>query len=184
MSGGGTGASRGSTGYSFPGMADDAGLPSFNRLVGALHYPMFLVTTTDGRRRAGCLVGFAGQSSIDPPRFTVSLSKRNYTHAVATHGDRLAVHVPTPRNRDLAELFGSVTGYREDKFRRCAWKPGPGGVPLLTDCPQWFVGTITDRFDTGDHEAFLLEPTDVHERAGAGQLDFQDVLDIEPGNEA
>lgn len=156
----------------------------FDRLVGGFDYPMLIVTANDGRRRAGCLVGFTSQCSIDPPRFVVWLSKNNQTHEVAKAAASLGVHVPSESNRDLAELFGSVTGYEHDKFAKCAWQDGPGGVPLLTDCPQWFVGRVLDRFDTGDHEAFVLEPTDVSEQAGLGQLGFQQVQDLTPGNEA
>lgn len=156
----------------------------FNELVGALNYPMFIVTATDGSRLAGCLVGFAAQCGIDPPRFMVWLSIRNHTYAVAQHADRLAVHVPAPGNRDLVTLFGSVTGFTDDKFARCGWRPGPGGVPLLDDCPQWFVGSVLRRYDTGDHQGFLLRPTSVGEATGLGQVSFQDVRDLEPGNEA
>jgi flavin reductase (DIM6/NTAB) family NADH-FMN oxidoreductase RutF len=158
-------------------------MADFNDLVGQLDYPMLIVTAHDGHRRAGCLVGFATQCGIDPPRFMVWLSKRNHTHGVAQGADRLGVHLPTAANRDLAELFGTVTGFDEDKFARCAWRAGPGGVPLLEDCAQWFVARVLDRYDTGDHEAFLLEPAEIGE-AGAGQLGFQGVRDLDAGNDA
>jgi flavin reductase (DIM6/NTAB) family NADH-FMN oxidoreductase RutF len=157
---------------------------TFDSLVGALNGPMFIVTATDGERRAGCLVGFAGQCSINPPRFMVWLSKRNFTYLVAKGADRLAVHVPTVRERELATLFGSRTGFEFDKFARCAWHPGPGAVPLLADCPQRFIGRIVGRYDTGDHEGILTEPVDVGSRSGLGQIGFQDVKDIDPGNDA
>jgi flavin reductase (DIM6/NTAB) family NADH-FMN oxidoreductase RutF len=156
----------------------------FDALVGQLDYPMLIVTANDGRRRAGCLVGFASQCAIDPPRFMVWLSKNNNTYAVAQGVERLAVHVLTPENRPLAELFGTVTGFDEDKFARCAWRDGPDGVPLLTDCPQWFVGRVLARYDTGDHEGVLLEPTAVGDGKGLGQLGFQAVGDLDAGNEA
>jgi flavin reductase (DIM6/NTAB) family NADH-FMN oxidoreductase RutF len=165
-------------------MTDHSHLEKFNALVGALNYPMFIVTTTDGARRAGCLVGFAGQCSIDPARFMVWLSKQNYTRAVAQQADRLAVHIPTSHNRDLAVLFGSQSGFTVEKFSRCAWREGPDGIPLLVDCPQWFIGRIVHRYDTGDHDGILLEPTHVTDTAGLGQLDFQAVRDIEAGNDA
>jgi flavin reductase (DIM6/NTAB) family NADH-FMN oxidoreductase RutF len=159
-------------------------MADFDDLVGRLDYPMLIVTANDGYRRAGCLVGFATQCSIDPPRYVVWLSKNNHTYTVARGVDRLAVHVPTPENRPLAELFGTVTGFDEDKFARCDWHDGPDGVPLLTDCPQWFVGQVLARYDTGDHEAVLLSPTAVGDRTNLGQLGFQAVRDLDAGNEA
>ena len=47
---------------------------AFDAIVGNLEYPMFIVTTRAGEEPLGCLVGFATQTSIDPPRFIVCLS--------------------------------------------------------------------------------------------------------------
>jgi flavin reductase (DIM6/NTAB) family NADH-FMN oxidoreductase RutF len=157
---------------------------NFHTLLGELDYPMFIVTAASRERRAGCLVGFASQCSIDPPRFMVWLSKKNYTYLVARETDLLAVHVPAQGNEALTELFGTVTGFTADKFSQCSWRPGPDGVPLLTDCPQWFVGRVLDRLDTGDHEGLLLQPHALGDTAGLGQVGFQDVRDLEAGNEA
>ena len=156
----------------------------FNELVGGLDYPMFVVTVAAGERRAGCLVGFAAQCGIDPPRFMVWLSKNNHTHTVARGADTLVVHVLTPHDNALAELFGTRTGTDFDKFAHCDWRPGPAGAPVLADCPQWFAGRVLSRYDTGDHEGLLLEPTEVGEATGLGQLPFQRVKDLPAGHEA
>ncbi|GHF37288.1 flavin reductase (DIM6/NTAB) family NADH-FMN oxidoreductase RutF [Amycolatopsis bartoniae] len=154
-------------------------------LVAALDYSMFVVTTAAGDQRAGCLVGFAAQCSISPFRFMVWLSKKNHTYEVARGATTLAVHTLSRRERELARLFGSHTGWEEDKFPRCSWRPGPDGVPLLDDCPGLFTGEILDRHDTGDHVGFLLRPTSAVVRSAARPpLTFQDVRDFEPGNAA
>ncbi|GAA5171400.1 MULTISPECIES: flavin reductase family protein [Amycolatopsis] len=157
----------------------------FHDLVGALDYSMFVVTTAHGGRRAGCLVGFAAQCSIDPPRFMIWLSKKNHTYEVARHAPTLAVHTLTTAERELASLFGSHTGDEEDKFARCAWRPGPDGVPLLDDSPALFTGEVLDRHDTGDHVGFLVRPTSaVVRREARPQLTFQEVRGFEPGHAA
>jgi flavin reductase (DIM6/NTAB) family NADH-FMN oxidoreductase RutF len=165
-------------------VTDQVSLGSFDRLLGALDYPMFIVTAADESRRAGCLVGFATQSSIAPPRFMVWLSKNNHTFEVAQAADSLGVHIPTAADRGLAELFGSETGDEIDKFASVAWHPGPDGVPLLTDCPQWFVGRVLSRLDTGDHVGHLLQPVAVSDAYALGQLPFQAVKSLDPGHEA
>ena len=50
---------------------------AFKDLIAQLDYPMIVVTTASAGERAGCLVGFHTQSSIDPERFAVWLSKAN-----------------------------------------------------------------------------------------------------------
>src|SRR5206468_3781620 len=104
----------------------------FSRYTSILDYPMFVVTAVDANTgaRSGCLVGFVTQCSLDPMRFLVCLSRANHTYGVARGAPVLAVHALGPEHRDLATLFGTRTGDEIDKFTRCAWHPGPAGVPL------------------------------------------------------
>ncbi|MEV4604564.1 flavin reductase family protein [Amycolatopsis sp. NPDC049253] len=155
----------------------------FDRWAGQLDYPMYVVTCHDGERPAGCLVGFAAQCSISPPRFMVWLSKENHTAEVAAGVGELAVHRLTRDAEEPARLFGSRSGFDVDKFSLCAWHSGPRGLPLLDGCPDWFAGEVLSRHDTGDHIGYLLSPF-AAATSGGRQLGFQDVRDLPPGNEA
>jgi flavin reductase (DIM6/NTAB) family NADH-FMN oxidoreductase RutF len=157
---------------------------TFNSLVGDLDYPMFIVTTCAEGERAGCLIGFATQTSIDPSRFLVCLSRSNHTYRVARRARTLAVHWVPADAADLAELFGGETGDAVDKFDRVAWHPGPGDVPILEDCPNWFVGRIVERVGAGDHDAFLLEPVAAHRGARDEEFTFHRARRIAPGHPA
>ncbi len=157
---------------------------SFQALVAALDYPMYVVTTAAEGQRAGCLVGFATQCSIDPPRLTVCLSKRNHTQRVAARSEVVIVHFLGHENADIAALFGENTGDEVDKFDRCHWEPGPAGAPILTATPGWIAGRILDRFELGDHVGLLLEPHEGDAKAGFTQLGFQQVRHLSPGHEA
>jgi flavin reductase (DIM6/NTAB) family NADH-FMN oxidoreductase RutF len=165
-------------------MTAKRGENAFSDAVGDLEYPMLVVTAAAGGRQAGCLVGFAAQCSISPPRFMVWLSHRNHTIGVAREADRLGVHLLSADHRALAELFGSRCGEEVDKFATVPWHEGPAGVPVLDDCPRWFVGRVLDRFDSGDHDGFLLEPMEVGTGPWPGQLGFQAVRDLDPGHDA
>ncbi len=156
----------------------------FHDLAGDLDYPMLIVTAAAGGERAGCLVGFAAQCSIDPLRFMLWLSKKNRTYRVARRCPMLVVHFPASTDRDLAALFGGETGDEVDKFSRCRWRPGPSGAPILSDCARWFAGRIVELHDTGDHVGFLVEPVDGEMAPWSGQLGFRQVMDIEPGHDA
>ncbi len=162
------------------------GVDAFEQIVALLDYPMFVVTTAVDGRRAGCLVGFSSQVSINPPRFLVGLSKRNFTYSVADSGaTHLAVHLLSDEHRELARLFGSQTGDRVDKFARCRWQDGPYGLPILSDAVAWFAGPILRRFDLGDHVGHLTEPAaGSAPRQLGGLVTFADVKDLEPGHEA
>jgi len=155
----------------------------FHDLAADLDYPMLIVTVAADDERAGCLVGFATQCSIDPLRFMVWLSTKNHTYRLAQHAEVLIVHFPASSNRDLAELFGGETGDEVDKFARCRWRQGPSGAPVLTDCARWMAGRVVERADMGDHLGFVLDPVDGATAPWSGQLGFQDVVDIEPGHD-
>jgi flavin reductase (DIM6/NTAB) family NADH-FMN oxidoreductase RutF len=157
--------------------------PVVHALVADLDYPMFIVTATNGRERAGCLVGFATQCSINPPRFLVCLSDKNRTYRVAREAELVVVHLVPAEAEELALLFGSETGDETDKFARCAWQPGPGGTPVLDECANWFAGRILERIPAGDHCALLLEPFDAHSDGDGRAFTFHRAKRIEPGHE-
>jgi flavin reductase (DIM6/NTAB) family NADH-FMN oxidoreductase RutF len=157
---------------------------TFNALMGELDYPMFIVTALHEDEQTGCLVGFATQCSIEPSRFLVCISKTNHTFRAARAATAVAVHFVPADATELAELFGGESGDDVDKFSRCAWHPGPDGVPLLEDCPNRFVGAVRDRVDFGDHLGLVLEPTMAERGVDAGQFDFHRAKRIDPGHPA
>jgi flavin reductase (DIM6/NTAB) family NADH-FMN oxidoreductase RutF len=155
---------------------------TFTSLMGELDYPMFIVSANVGGERTGCLVGFATQISIRPPRFMVGLSHKNHTWRVAREADVFGVHFVPEEGRDLAELFGGETGDEIDKFEHCEWHEGPEGVPIVDACPNWFVGRVVERLDAGDHEGLVLEPVAAQRDAEEEELTFHRAKRIEPGH--
>lgn len=158
---------------------------AFRELVAQLDYPMHIVTAATDDDAGGCLVGFATQVSIHPPRYLVGISKKNHTHGLVERADGVVVHLPSPDERAVADLFGEETADEVDKLARCSWRPGPDGrTPVLDGCDRWFAATIIDRIDLGDHLGLLLDPTAADPGPGAPQLGFQAVQDMEPGHDA
>jgi flavin reductase (DIM6/NTAB) family NADH-FMN oxidoreductase RutF len=156
---------------------------TFLRLAGSLDYPILIVTAADGDHREGCVVGFATQCSFDPPRFLACVSRANRTFRLAERVDALAVHL-VPRDAfGLVELFGGETGDEVDKFARCAWSPGPRGLPILDACPSWFAGEVRARHDLGDHVGYVLEPI-AAKFADGDWVGVHDASEIEPGHPA
>lgn len=156
---------------------------SVHSLVSEIDYPMFIVTARGGDGElAGCLVGFATQCSIHPPRFLVCLSVRNRTFRVARDADVLVVHLVPAEAEELATLFGSRTGDEVDKFALCRWSPGPAGTPVLEECGNWFAARILERFPAGDHWAFLLEPFEAADDSGERPFTFHRAKRMSPGH--
>lgn len=156
----------------------------FDDLAAALDPAMVVLTVAADDERAGCLVGFHAQASIDPPRYAVWISRANHTFGVARRATHLAVHLLGADDVDLARRFGTTTGDEVDKFAELAWTAGPDGVPLLDALPHRFVLRRTALFDDGvdDHVAFLGEPVDADGTGPAHPLRLAAVDDLTPGH--
>ena len=156
----------------------------FGELISTLEYPMLIVTAATPNERAGCLVGFSTQASMQPLRFLVFISKVNHTMGVASRASLLVVHFLRDDNHDLAALFGEETGDEVDKFSRCRWQPGPDGTPVLDGVAGWLAGPIRDRFDMGDHVGHLIDVTLARATRIGAQLGAREVGDLTPGHPA
>jgi flavin reductase (DIM6/NTAB) family NADH-FMN oxidoreductase RutF len=164
----------------------------FDAFLAPLDPPLLIVTTAAGGERSGCIVGFHAQCSIGPSRYALWLSKTNHTYGFVPRAVRWAAHVVTAEDRGLAELFGGQTGDEIDKFARCAWTEGPGGVPLLDDLPRRIVGrrlAIDDH--GGDHVCVTISVDRVDVPGGADDdegapapLRAKDLAGMQPGHPA
>lgn len=155
----------------------------FASIASSLDPAMIVVTTAAAGERAGCLVGFHAQSSIEPPRYAVWLSKANLTYRVALLSTHLGIHPLTSADRELAVLFGTVSGDEVDKFARVGAIDGPGGVPLLGTCAHHLVArklTVLD--EGGDHVCVVTEPVEVVSAGPFRPLRLSDVADLDPGH--
>ncbi|MEU8901073.1 flavin reductase family protein [Nocardia sp. NPDC048505] len=158
---------------------------AFDAVLARANAPVWIVTVAAAGRRAGCLVGFAGQVSIEPRRFLVGLSTANHTFTIAQNAEHLAVHLLDSAGVALAQLFGAETGSELDKFDHCEWTAGPHGLPILTGAAGWFTGAIVQRVEFGDHVGHLLAPTAAAAPAGpGGSLRYRGVAELEPGHPA
>ena len=104
---------------------------SFRALVSDLDYPMFIVTVAAQGDRAGCLVGFVTQVSIDPPRLLVMLSTSNRAYRLAQAADTLVVHFLHETTKTWRASVARRQGKTSSSFDDCEWSDGPRGDPIL-----------------------------------------------------
>jgi len=147
-------------------------------------YPVYVATATDGVALSGCLVGFVTQSSIEPVRFVICLSKVNHTFPIAQRSRGLALHLLGADQKERARVFGEETGDLVDKFAGLAWSTATTGAPVLAECAAWIDGSILGHVDAGDHEAFLVAVVGGGPGTRHGRLMLSDVSDFHPGHPA
>jgi flavin reductase (DIM6/NTAB) family NADH-FMN oxidoreductase RutF len=156
---------------------------AFAGIMSGLDNPLIVVTTADGQERAGCLVSFHTQSSIDPGRYAVWLSKANYTYRVALRATHLGIGFLTSDDLPLAERFGTLTGDKTDKFAGLRVSPGAGGVPVLEDLPHWLILRRIALLDEGgDHVCVTGEPLAAVSSGRFEPLRLSHAGHLEPGH--
>jgi flavin reductase (DIM6/NTAB) family NADH-FMN oxidoreductase RutF len=162
-------------------MTDDR----FARIVSSLDAALVIVTAAEGGERAGCLVGFHAQSSIEPVRYCVWLSKANHTYRVGLRATHFGIHFLTTDDHELAELFGTRSGDTVDKFRDLPVGTGAGGVPVLRYCPQRLIVRKIAQLDDGsDHVCITTEPVEQHTTGRFEPLRLSHVEHLQPGHRA
>jgi flavin reductase (DIM6/NTAB) family NADH-FMN oxidoreductase RutF len=165
--------------------SDGGGQEQFDDIVASLDARMVVVTTAAGGERAGCLVGFHTQSSIDPPRYAFWLSKANHTYRVGLLATHFGIHFLSAEDAELAELFGTRTGDDVDKFAGLDVVTGPAGVPVLAHCPhRLVVRRIAELDEGGDHVCITSEVVETHSPGRFSPLLLSQVEHLNPGHEA
>ena len=155
----------------------------FGAIAASLDPPVIVVTAAEAGEQAGCLVGFHGQSSIEPRRYCVWLSKANHTYRVALRSGYLGIHFLSQADLGLAELFGTRSGDTVDKFAGLPLSQGPGGVPVLRQCTHWLVARRATLLDEGgDHVCVIAEPVTGHAAGRLDPLRLSRVAHLEPGH--
>jgi flavin reductase (DIM6/NTAB) family NADH-FMN oxidoreductase RutF len=163
---------------------------AFEALMASIDPPMYLVTARSAEGEpVGCLVGFASQVSIHPPRFAVLMSRVNHTFAAAMSAEHLVVHLLRRDDGDLARRFGEETADAlpdggADKFEGLRVVDGPGAAPVIEGL-DWFGGRVFARYDCGDHVAVVLDPEGgAAHRTDEPAFGLRDASGMAPGHPA
>jgi flavin reductase (DIM6/NTAB) family NADH-FMN oxidoreductase RutF len=156
---------------------------ALSSILESLDPAMIIVTAAVDKERAGCLVGFHAQSSIDPERYCVWLSKANHTYRVALRATHLGIHFLAHKDLDLAERFGTRTGDSGDKFTGLDSTVGAGGVPVLSQCPHRWIGERTATLDDGgDHVCIIARPLNVVTGGPFQPFRLSQASELKPGH--
>jgi len=162
-------------------MSDDP----FGTLMASVDPPLIVITTAAEDERAGCLVGFHSQSSIDPQHYCVWLSKANHTYRVGLRAKHFAVHFLTTEDLEIAERFGTVSGEDTDKFEGLDFDLDEHGVPLLRACPNRMALEQLALLDDGsDHVCLTATVTSAHTDGSFVPLRVSNADHLDPGHDA
>lgn len=156
---------------------------AFDDLMGSANAALLVVTTAVDDVRAGCLVGYHAQASMDPQHYSFWLSKANYTYRAGLLATHFAVHFLTEHDHDLAEHFASRSGQDTDKFADIAVETGAHGLPYVTALPnRMVVERISILDDGGDHVCVTARVIDAESDGHFTPLRLTDISDVKPAH--
>jgi flavin reductase (DIM6/NTAB) family NADH-FMN oxidoreductase RutF len=134
--------------------------PALFRSLLRRHAAAVVVVTAPGEPPAGFTATSFTSVSIDPPLVSFCLASTASTWPAVARADVVAVHVLAHGQEGVARTF-AASGI--DRFAaHGAWRPGPGGVPLLDGVLARMVCRVTQRVPAGDHTIVLASPQTGH----------------------
>ena len=156
---------------------------AFDDLMGSANAALLVVTTAVDDVRAGCLVGYHAQASMDPQHYSFWLSKANHTYRVGLLATHFAVHFLTAHDHDMAVHFAAQSGQDTDKFADIAVETGDHGLPYVTALPNRMVlERISVLDDGGDHVCVTARVVAAESDEHFTPLRLTDVGDVQPAH--
>lgn len=109
-------------------------------------------------RSDGTPVGFTATSlaslSAVPPLATFNMARTASAWPAILSNDHVIIHILGARNRRVADL---MSGPRERRFEGNHWRPGPYGLPVITDVTSWMVGRIIERVSVHNNAVVVVQ---------------------------
>jgi 3-hydroxy-9,10-secoandrosta-1,3,5(10)-triene-9,17-dione monooxygenase reductase component len=107
----------------------------------------FVTAAPDGEP-AGLIVNSLTSVSLEPPLVSFAPARSSLTWTRMRHARRFGVNVLGRQHERFAKR---ATPPGADRFAGLYWKPGHGGVPLLTDALACLECEIVAEHPAGDH---------------------------------
>lgn len=145
------------------GFRPDADLRGFRAALGRFATGVTVVTTLDAAGQpAGITANSFASVSLEPPLVLWSPKRASRRFATFTEAPAFAIHVLARDQQALCDHFVRTA----NGFDRLAWRPGPGGIPLLDGALALFVCDRQAVLDGGDHAIILGLVREARSREG------------------
>lgn len=128
--------------------------------------PVVLVTAVDGEGKANIItLAWAGQACSDPPCVTIAIRPQRFSHGLVVASGEFVVNVPGEGLLESADLCGTVSGRRADKFEETGFTAVPAtkvSAPLIEECPVNLECKVIHTLSLGVHDLFVGEIVAAH----------------------
>ncbi|NJD06996.1 MAG: flavin reductase [Methylococcaceae bacterium] len=122
---------------------------SLAELFGRISQGVYVVGVAAGERRNAFTAAWVMQTSFDPPMVALSINPAHSSFQLLEQGRNFTVNVLADDQLGLAAHFGKPAS--ADKLAGQAWRPAPGGAPILRDALAWLDCRLDAVVNSGDH---------------------------------
>ena len=125
----------------------------------SLNREVWVVTSSTAEARGGLLATWVSQASLDPekPVLLAGLAPNHHTTRLVQESGRLAAHLLTQDQQELAWNFARDSGRTRDKLAACELAESDSGIPILQACHSILVGSVFAKVETGDRVYFWAD---------------------------
>ncbi len=122
-----------------------------------MSYGVYIVTTMDGDRPAGCTANSVMQITSSPATVAASINHDNYTNSCIEKTGKFAFSIlAEDSDPSLIGGFGFRSGRDADKFEGVEYEMAEG-VPVIKNTCGYVVCRVIDKMETATHTVFLGE---------------------------
>lgn len=103
-------------------------------------------------------VGWFMFCNSEPKCWAISLQHKHYSHKVISETKEFVLCLPSFKQKDDVLYCGSVSGWREDKLKKCKFQTLPAKkvkTPLLADAIACFECQVISETKLPDHTIFV-----------------------------
>ncbi|MBO8160127.1 MAG: flavin reductase family protein [Thermosipho sp. (in: Bacteria)] len=125
--------------------------------IGKLYSSVAVVTMNLNGKINGITVAWITRVSITPKLIMISIGKTRYSHFLLNESAYFGVCVLSSRQKDIAEIFGSKSGAKYDKFKDVKFYFSERNLPILEGSLAYLECKIVNKYDAGDHTLFIGE---------------------------
>jgi len=126
-----------------------------------LTYGLYIISSADKGKAAGCIVNTLAQVTSKPAHMSVAINKDNYTtQLIKSSGIFAAVVLAQEVSMNLIGEFGFKSSKDTNKFLHYQTKNDENGIPYVTEQTlAHYSCKVVDQLDLGSHIMFIGEVT-------------------------
>lgn len=121
-----------------------------------ISYGMYLITTSNGKEDAGCIINTLTQITSKNPIVSVSINKNNYTNKILKESNKFAVSIISENiDPQVISKFGYLSSEKENKFENINYELD-NKIKVITDnmC-SYLTCEVLNIIDAETHDIFI-----------------------------